>query len=786
MKFRHGVLVMLRALVVCVLPALLMPSGAGAQSPDPFQRYIVFYNSLPTTIYPVIQAPNKGTSNCGTAINGLMRIVVNKDVENAGIPSGQSVTVAIPKDALCPGGAFYGAVRIYVLNAEFNAFEAVLNPVSQTRRYPGWDYTKYSPCAGCWVGIAGTGDTPPIAGSDYGDDIPGQLLEYTIISQDPATGLDFPNANDSRGRPLLDFDVSYVDYANVPFTMAAGDGGATQFMGSTLGPNDNYNARLTQFLQAGDWSVYGDFAPLNWASSAECPNPKGRPTNTLKTSFSCLVPRTDVVPSAAILISNTRSGGASSFYLAEWDGTTPRQCNIPTANRLCAVALPSVELCCPDVNNVMQGCCDQDHFLIDRSHRSYVSGPVSKPVWKYDNKTLDVLVDRFKGWQGGNNPCTDPESPAVEQAPVIDKPGFCSAYKKTVDFVWKEFSTLCASLRGEAADQCTTTAIIGYDKLSGYNPKDCLKCPNSDPNICPASCVKEAQLNESVQALQRGLPWVASGSPSACTASCPGTSCPGSCVFPATPDPAATIYQLDGFLHFWPPYNSPYSVNPYARFIHNKDGFAAPGAYSFSIDDFYGNFGAFTSTLLVQAGGYDKMPNQEPFNPFKQYHANAGPGWDHVSVCGRSYTPPSSAPNVGPSVPVSFWNNGTQMPNCEVKLFPTADESQYITFLLTEVTYSVTDTYTGLAHAVQGLSGVYAVRFGEPTPPDPYCMQHSTAKQYIDAACLANMSPGFQNLAYVGVSEAACVDKGNDATCGRPLVNLNIPALVKQTQQASQ
>jgi hypothetical protein len=118
--------------------------------------------------------------------------VVNKDVENAGIPSGQSVTVAIPKDALCPGGAFYGAVRIYVLNAEFNAFEAVLNPVSQTRRYPGWDYTKYSPCTGCWVGIAGAGDTPPLAGSDYGDDIPGQLLEYTIISQDPATGLDFP------------------------------------------------------------------------------------------------------------------------------------------------------------------------------------------------------------------------------------------------------------------------------------------------------------------------------------------------------------------------------------------------------------------------------------------------------------------------------------------------------------------------------------------------------------------------------------------------------------------
>lgn len=39
-----------------------------------------------------------------------MRIVINKDVDNTGIPFGQSVTVAIPKDAPCPSGAFYGAV----------------------------------------------------------------------------------------------------------------------------------------------------------------------------------------------------------------------------------------------------------------------------------------------------------------------------------------------------------------------------------------------------------------------------------------------------------------------------------------------------------------------------------------------------------------------------------------------------------------------------------------------------------------------------------------------------
>ena len=170
--------------------------------------------------------------------------------------------------------------------------------------------------------------------------------------------------------------------------------------------------------------------------------------------------------------------------------------------------------------------------------------------------------------------------------PSSTEAGFCSAYKKTVDFVWKEFSTLCASLRGEAADQCTATAIIGYDKRAATTRR-IAEVPEFRSQHMSASVRQGSAAQRGVQALQRGMR-MASGSPSACTASCPGTSCPGSCVFPATPDPAATIYQLDGFLHFWPDYNGPYSINPYARFIHNKDGFAAPGAYSFSIDDFTG------------------------------------------------------------------------------------------------------------------------------------------------------------------------------------------------------
>jgi hypothetical protein len=46
------------------------------------------------------------------------------------------------------------------------------------------------------------------------------------------------------------------------------------------------------------------------------------------------------------------------------------------------------------------------------------------------------------------------------------------------------------------------------------------------------------------------------------------------------------------------------------------------------------------------------------------------------------------------------------------------DTTIYITFRLTETPpYAVVDAYTGNRHNVQGLSGVYAVRFGEVNIP---------------------------------------------------------------------
>ena len=225
----------------------------------------------------------------------------------------------------------------------------------------------------------------------------------------------------------------------------------------------------------------------------------------------------------------------------------------------------------------------------------------------------------------------------------MDKAGFCTAFKNTVDFAWREFAAQCPS-RGDAADRCVAAAIIGYDlKHSTFDPGKCTKCPSESEADCPRQCALEAQRNESVQALQRGLPWTPGGDPAKCGACPSATSCASSCILPVVISPDAKLYHRDKFLHFWAEYQSVYNLNPFARFVHNYDqGLAAPGAYSFSIDDFYGNFGGPGSALLVDvgctttpAGCTTTLPNKEPFDPFKQYRAGLGTGWHHATVCGR-------------------------------------------------------------------------------------------------------------------------------------------------------
>src|SRR5215467_3290819 len=220
---------------------------------DPYQRQIVFYNDLKDKdgngipICPLIAAP-QGT-NCDNSdfpSGTSLRILVN-DGQGAGIAPGGSVTVQIPKEHPCPPrGGFYDAVRIIVLLTSVQAFENQFPADSNQKTVPITAHWTTEICPGCTAGKAA---------AEYGLDAPGQLLEYTIISQ--INGAKAPdNQNNRAGVPQIDFDVSYVDSVFLPVAMALADGGATQFMGSGL-PYGQLPKIISDFLTMGSgWSGY--------------------------------------------------------------------------------------------------------------------------------------------------------------------------------------------------------------------------------------------------------------------------------------------------------------------------------------------------------------------------------------------------------------------------------------------------------------------------------------------------------------------------------------------------
>ena len=305
----------LAALVLCSI--LAIAPEAAAQAADPMQRSFVFKNDTPVTIYPVISGPKN--ANCDPGNDGMLRIIVNAGQRDAGIAPGATVTVTIPKAYPCKDGGFYNASRIYILLANPIVFEKNIDPAQRTVPIPATDPNPppTNLCPGdhvCWVGAALT---------DYVGDFPGQLLEYTIISQ--VNGAASPNGpNDPNGIPVIDFDVSYVDSAYLPVAMALGDG-MTAYMGSSL-PYDQFKQRLSTFLNdpRTDWSTFGVYAPRNWERQTLF-GPAQNPGLTLE--------RIDKLPSGNVVVVSTRpeSVGFSPYYLGD-SAVPPSDYQFPACN----------------------------------------------------------------------------------------------------------------------------------------------------------------------------------------------------------------------------------------------------------------------------------------------------------------------------------------------------------------------------------------------------------------------------------------------------------------------
>jgi hypothetical protein len=674
--------------------------GVGAQaatSADPFQRYIIFYNDLPITVYPVITAvESENGAACGTS--GLnRRIIVNAGSQGAGIPTGQNVTVMLPKMTHC----WYSAVRIYLFSVNLTTFEQrIPQPDRTVPDGVAWSpplcpTNPMSAMSACWTGTAP---------AQYSVDAPAQLFEYTVISIDPATGNAFPDPNDASGIPLVDIDLSFVDSVYLPVAVNLDDGGATAYMGTTLPymtmkvPNGDFEQRAADFLALTDtsgspiWSQYAAYTPANYPYNifhdlvSDTPQVIGK----------------DVVADVRIIPPNTIPP-KSALYTPPYNG--PQQCSqVPMCSDLSGN-------CCPTdpPHSILLACCDAPF--------AYLLSNTSKVMGIVDNPAVDSLVARWKNWVAPNQPCADLS--AITTWPsnntTFDKAGFCSAFQASVMAAWTAFYnsqnqidmngnpipyTGCVNYSGTARDQCAVDQIVSFQ--------------SADKGV----------LNETVQALLRSVPYGA---------------------------PGATRWSFDKFILNWAPYNSIFNLFPYTRFVHNPtDGLDAPGAYAFSIDDRFGNFQNRASGFVIDIGGSGHLLNQEPYDFWEQYRVAFASGWDHATVCGRPLLIPNKT---GANASISFWQNGVHQTTCDLVFYATANETgpgaQFAKFQVGETSQQVTDLYTGLTEIVTELTY-------DPT----YCSANSTPALVAQVCTNTNINPTLVGTgidpgeAYVALSDA--------------------------------
>jgi hypothetical protein len=802
---------------------------------DQFQRRLIFYNDSPVRVWPVIESPI--TDNCKDSRPGQVdgfsqdnwRLHVNATTKGAGIGPGEQVTVALPKCWPCGGGGFYKAVRLYVLLASAELLENKLvgrgDLTQKTNPYS----------AGLAKRICGTGPAPDpcwtgSSHAGYALDSPFQLVEYTIISQ--KAGDPLPNANDPSGISVIDFDVSYVDNAYLPISMSIDDG-STQFMGSSAQYVD-FKTRLKNFSEQAPWVSWGAYSTLNFNNQAG------------STAFFDILTATDPnpprsIPSAAQALQSIND--RSIYFDAKADPGYPTICNDRLDhggqgkyNLQCSELLPNEGQCCPGVNGI-QSCCDQSNFIVDKVHREYrpkSDNPVDKGngTFRLFSDVQTDLTRRFTKWKFNSPPSCSTAPPSTGGVVASElEVEFCTMFKRTVHYVWQAFidqdngrtTPICKASEtrdSNAYQECVLRLIIGYaidetakKKFDGQC-KECIKDPQA--GLCPTVCADEQLLNESVQALMRGVPWTSVAGQAACK-TCPNVppdanQCSraqlAACVW-ADPNLKFTtdsrVYQFDKFLHFWPPPSSVYNLNPYARVIHcgpeadakcqDVNGLDSPGTYSFSIDDFYGNFGAPGSGVIINIGDTKRLKNPEPNDPYNQYFVALAAGWHHLWLCRDANNPGRRVDvnvdaNTGKGGPFntrfSFYQPDRTQPDgpgkrvdpCVVEIYAGENETRnFVKFKLTERTYDVRDTLTGRTHRVKTLAGPIADRGQSDFDNDFFCSQsgnHDPQAMLDQKICLTKLAAvGRGNRdAYSNVVEDCPNNAINE--CGRPQTSLII------------
>ncbi|MCX7113955.1 MAG: hypothetical protein NTX45_28565 [Proteobacteria bacterium] len=632
-------------------------------SDDPFRRCIVFKNELPFTVWPVLEAPLDANGMKGS--KQVSELFISKGAKNQGVQPGEEVKLYVPKNGESEHG-WYKAARIYVFSTEPTKLMAATKDPSrviQAEAQPKQDPCPESP-GSCWAGRMNV---------SFMNDAPLQLLEFTAMSKDwSGTNADgeWPDRDDPRGVPFIDYDVSYVDHIYLPAAITLDDGGATRHTGTTL-DFATFKKSVDGFLNypAAGWQAYAAYSAKFWNDHNLIVKMNG--------------PNEQRVPSASMLVDGVLVGDLSSLYVP-WVDPDPKD---PNATSCKSPKWPSCNnlsgSCCPAPSSTPGG----DPMFLDCCGlgKQFMVNGTGEVDGKYWNKSLDAIWARWDKWLNGK-PCADLSTinPWPSDKPQFDKQGFCDQFQQSVKYLWSVFSNskdvqaVCSKFQGDTQsyDYCMMSYVIGY------------KVPKDDKQL--------GRQPETVQGLMRNLPW-------------------GDGV-------TQKQYHWDKFLHYWAPPGSVFNLNPYVYLVKHKDtdnppGIGAKSGYSFSIDDQWSNYQDMASGIIVNLGGSSDLLNLDSFDPYEQFVLTLSEGWDHGTICGR---PVKVIDKKGMAFTFSFWQNAIHQDHCDIVMYPNTGNDSHVSFRLLEYTDNVVDNWTGLAHPVKGFKA-----------QDGFCAQNSSADQVL-------------------------------------------------------
>jgi hypothetical protein len=658
---------------------------------DPFQRYAIFKNEMPFTIWPVLEVPD--ASNGGPKDSGLVhRILVNSGSRGAGVPSGETVRVNIPKND-GKHHRWYKSGRIFIFTVDPEKMSDVIVKVKNNATFKTVEDKEVTGlCAGCWAGTAKAA---------YPKDSPTQIGEYTVLSKDwtgkskqtdgPDAGKpsgEYPDQDDPNGDPFIDIDVSYVDDVYLPVAMNLDDGGATGYMGTTL-TADEFKQRVSNFLNnpAAGWQNYAAYDEKAWdynlfgkLAMPSSGNKDGKAINPIKD-----MPH---IPAGYNIIHEVMTKSSSVLYSPVPD-PAKKACNKNPACK--ALGLTGDNDCCPVKNNEgewkMNACCDGGiEYVVGNTSRIWPTDPPGKTDVEKENSltsnpSLDAIYNRWKPWIEGN-PCANIGKIKNWPSDQIDKQGFCDAFGKTVKWVWDQtynndtaiFECGPVNKEGKTNDHGFPIGSDGY--------KRCMLGQVIGYKVGPNG----GRQPESVQALMRNVPW-------------------------GDYDKGEREYQWDKFLHFWAPYDSEFNLNPYVKLVKDpkeKNGLNAMSGYSFSIDDLWGNYQDAASGFIVNVGGSSGLLNRDQFDPYTKFKVSVGPGWDHMKFCSGRTIPSLTVIDKdnnkgGKPAFFSFWVNKAKVKKCEIAIYPNKSEDTVFKYRLEEYEKEVTDNWTKKKQKVRGM-----------------------------------------------------------------------------------